>query len=63
MTEVKAADLPDGSIIATRYEAFIKDWPRHDMPWTGTTNGAVPDWYIDTALEKRGAQVLREGPE
>jgi hypothetical protein len=60
MTNVKAADLPDGSVVANDRAAFIKTHPTKDSPWRGTDGSYAGDWYVDSLLG-RGAVVLREG--
>lgn len=62
--EVRAADLPEGSIIALRRDVWIKqaesgdDYPE---PWDGTgSRWSVPDEAIDQLLAV-GATVVRYG--
>ena len=57
---VKAAALPDGSVVATDKHAFMKNHPTASSAWRGTDGSYAGDWYVDGLLEK-GAQVLRQG--
>jgi hypothetical protein len=57
---MKAADLPDGSIVANENKAFIKNRPTRDSQWRGTDGSYARDWFIDDLLAE-GAVVLREG--
>lgn len=57
MTEYRAADLPEGSVVALNKIAWIKgrDW------WHATGIGSP---YLDSDVDQRidaGAQVLRVG--
>ena len=61
MTDIKAADLPDGSVVADDNTAWIKNHPTVTAAWRGTDGGYAGNWLVDKALEK-GAQVLRGGP-
>lgn len=56
-----AAELPDGSVVASRNEAFIRDWPGDNLPWSGTMNEAVDDAFVDMLLARPGTSVLRVG--
>lgn len=60
MAEVRAADLPDGSVVADDHTAWIKNHPREWAQWRGTDGGYAPDEFIDSALAD-GAMVLRGG--
>lgn len=57
MAEVKAADLPAGSIVADRRNACIKRGPDN---WMSTDGNRPGDAYIETALDL-GATVVRRG--
>jgi hypothetical protein len=57
---VRAADLPEGSTVATDRKAFIKNHPTLTAPWRGTDGGYHGDWSVQKALDA-GAQVLRVG--
>lgn len=57
MAEVRAADLPDGTIVASRYVAHIKQ--SHDN-WQCTNGNRPRDAAIDADL-RMGAEVLRHG--
>lgn len=56
----KAADLPDGSIVATRTTVYIKTHPTKWAQWRGTNGEHAPDPFIDSDLAD-GATVLRVG--
>lgn len=69
MTAVKAADLPEGSVVAIKspkgvFDSSIRTWEKcsetPDAEWQNETGGLVGNWYIDRWLEN-GAVVLREG--
>ncbi len=60
MAGIKAADLPDGSVVADDHSAWIKSHPREWAQWRGTDGGFAPDEFIDSALADKAA-VLREG--
>ncbi len=60
MTDIKAADLPVGSVVADRHSAWFKDHPRDWAQWRGTRGDYAPDHFIDSALDD-GATVLRHG--
>ncbi len=59
MTDIKAAELPEGSVVATDIAAFIRI--DADPPWRSTYGSHVGDWKVDQALQIRGATVLRHG--
>lgn len=64
MTDIKAADLPEGSVVADARIAWIKNQPRDRAQWSGTDGSFTPDSEIDNRLSGRlgaGAVVLREG--
>jgi hypothetical protein len=56
----KAVDLPDGSVVADDFHAFIKTHPTKGSAWRGTDGSFVGDWHVDRLLGQ-GAQVLRKG--
>ncbi len=62
--EVRAADLPEGSIIALRRDVWIKQaesGPNDPEPWDGTgSRWSVSDEQTDPLLAV-GARVLRHG--
>jgi hypothetical protein len=60
VNEIKAADLPDGSVVADNKQAFFKNHPSANSPWRGTSGGHFGDWKVDDALAD-GAVVLRHG--
>lgn len=60
MPEGKAADLPDGSVVADDFHAYIKTHPTAHDPWRGTNGSYAGDWYVDKLLAE-GAKVLRKG--
>ena len=55
----RAADLPEGSVVANAGSAWIKRSPG-TSPWRSTAGIYVPDELVDEALS-RGADVLRVG--
>lgn len=60
MCEVKAAELPEGSVVASRERVFIRtDSAR--SPWTSTDRDCYPDRYVDEWLQDGSAVVLRHG--
>jgi hypothetical protein len=56
----RAADLPDGSVVANRNKAWIKNHPSGWSPWRSTQGSYEHDKFIDEALAS-GATVLRYG--
>lgn len=60
MTEYRAADLPDQSIVAGDWTVWIKSHPSSSTEWAGTNGGHFGDWYIDKRIAD-GARVLRVG--
>lgn len=61
MAEYRAADLPEGSVVATEQVAWIKEARFIDVPWTCSQRGElVGNRDVDRALAD-GAQVLRVG--
>ncbi len=56
----RAADLPDGSVVADRDVVYIKNHPSKTAQWRGTNGGYVGDWRVDQALAE-GAAVVRHG--
>jgi hypothetical protein len=61
-TERRAADLPQGSVVATTRHVWIKEDASSINPWAGycETVRALSDDYIDDRLAD-GAEVLRVG--
>jgi hypothetical protein len=61
-TEYCAADLPEGSVVATEGKAYVRatDGAPEGAPWRGTNGGYFGDWKVDEELAN-GAQVLRVG--
>lgn len=57
---VKAVDLPDGSVVANDFHAFIKTHPAKYSQWRGTTGGFYPNELVQKELYN-GAAVLRVG--
>lgn len=57
---VRAADLPDGSVVSADHTTYVKDHPSKTAAWRGTRGGHHGDWAVDKALTD-GAQVLRIG--
>ncbi|MEV1315421.1 hypothetical protein AB0J14_04970 [Micromonospora arborensis] len=60
--QIRAADLPDGSVVSGERTTYIKDHPSKTAAWRGTRGGHHRDWEVDEALTA-GAQVLRVGSE
>lgn len=58
--EVRAADLPDGSVVANHRKAWIKNHPALHYPWSTTDGSVGQDHNVDDALAN-GATVLRVG--
>jgi hypothetical protein len=57
----RAADLSEGSVVATDKVAWIKESQFLDVPWTSSQRGnLVGNRVVDEALA-RGARVLRVG--
>lgn len=56
----RAADLPEGSVVATEDRAWIKSNPWPLYPWNGSDGSEYDDQMVDEALAN-GAQVLRVG--
>lgn len=61
MTTVKAAELPEGSVVANKVTVWIKNNPSEWSQWTGTTGGHYSNTHLQEAIDA-GAVVLREGP-
>lgn len=58
MTEVRAADLPEGSIVASRHHVYLKQGPG---AWsTNFGNYPTGDWAVEDSIV-HGARVLRHG--
>lgn len=60
MTHAKAADLPDGSIVADADRAFIKNNPTPWAQWCVTNGAYLSDSQVEDALNA-GATVVRVG--
>ncbi len=58
--EARAADLPEGSIVASRIKVWIKTFPSDYSDWRATTGAYEHNRYVDEALAS-GATVLRHG--
>lgn len=56
----RAADLPEGSIVANRDKVWIKNHPSHYCPWRSSYGSHEYDVHVDQALAD-GATVLRHG--
>jgi hypothetical protein len=56
----RAADLPDGSIVAQRGAVYIKNRPSTYSQWCSTRGAYLADSIIDQYLHE-GATVLRVG--
>lgn len=63
MIEVRAADLPEGSIIVSRDAAYIKQrtYGTDAPPWSATGTGNCLDDPVIDHLLRYGAEVLRHG--
>jgi hypothetical protein len=57
---IRAADLPDGSVVANAAKAWIKTRPAGDTQWCTTAGSHEHDVHVDRALAD-GATVLRYG--
>ncbi len=60
MTEVRAADLPDGSIVAALYQVWILADRAGERVWHGTDKREMTDGQVQRYLDI-GATVLRHG--
>ncbi|MBE1492761.1 hypothetical protein [Plantactinospora soyae] len=58
--QIRAADLPDGSVVSSTRTTYIKDHPSQTAAWRATRGGPQGDWDVDQALAS-GAEVLRVG--
>jgi hypothetical protein len=58
--EIKAADLPDLTVVAIAAVVYVKNHPTDVLPWRATNGGYCADWLIDEKL-REGGQVLRWG--
>jgi hypothetical protein len=60
---VTAADLPEGSVVATPTIAWIMTHPGSDGPWRSTSElgGSVNDERVQLELDLGRATVLRYG--
>lgn len=59
MSEIRAADLPEGSIVALWHDVAVRNPDGFTKPWM-STSGPVDHWFADEIL-KRGGKVLRHG--
>lgn len=60
--EVRAADLPKGSVVAGQDETFLRrDTNGEFRPWQGNDGYWFNDAEVDEWLTEHGAQVLRVG--
>ncbi len=57
----RAADLPDGSVVADSETAYIKTHPSRTAQWRGTRGGYHANWEIDQVLAQPDSQILRVG--
>lgn len=60
MDDINAADLPEGSIVASQRTAWIRVLPGPGTVWHGTDSQRRDDRWIDHALVET-ATVLRHG--
>nr|WP_221374500.1 hypothetical protein [Actinoplanes polyasparticus] len=60
MNDIKAADLPEGSVVAGRDIAYVSRWVGISAIWCGTDGSRVYDAWIDGVLAADGV-VLRHG--
>lgn len=63
MAEVNAADLPEGSVVATRDAVYLKAFESRatNLPWVAAGfSTPIRDRYVDDLL-RNGAAVLRHG--
>ncbi len=60
MVEVRAADLPEGSIVGSGVEALVKNQPSTHYEWSCTDGREYSNHAVDHAIET-GARVLRHG--
>ncbi|MFC6021715.1 hypothetical protein ACFP2T_36815 [Plantactinospora solaniradicis] len=58
--QIRAAHLPDGSVVSSAHTTYLKDHPSETDAWRGTGGGHHGDWEVDKALAG-GAEVLRVG--
>lgn len=61
MTEVRAVDLPEASIVAARQQVWVKERPSHSHPWVDRDGGNAGNSFIQTLLDQRRATVPRVG--
>ncbi len=57
---MNAADLPEGSVVATANFAYMKRDPWCDPPWESNSGARLSDSDMQDLLA-RGAKVLRVG--
>lgn len=60
MSDIKASDLPLGTVVMTDSNAFTKAEPDHFNCWRRTAGGYYSDRYVQVLLDE-GARVFREG--
>ncbi len=56
-----AADLPDGSVVATNDKVWIKNNPSMYSPWRTTAGSFEDDRFVQDVLDSGRATVLRVG--
>jgi hypothetical protein len=61
MTDIKAADLPEGSIVSVDVEVWIRNDKVRGFPWRSTDGGDCSDESVQRELRGGGAVVLRHG--
>ncbi len=60
--EVRAADLPEGSIVATRNKVWIRNWPSRTAAWRCSDGGRYNDVVLQRDLDAYAeVHVLRLG--
>lgn len=57
-TPTNADDLPDSSVVADTFTAYIKTHPTHWCQWRATNGGYFTNSQVDEVLAN-GGQVLR----
>ena len=60
MSDVRAADLPTGSVVADGEQAYIKTHPTRWSQWRATSGAHIDDTQVQDVLDTGGA-VLRVG--
>jgi hypothetical protein len=61
VTATKAADLPQGSVVANSHIAIVRVIPGIGFVWHGTDKRRYTDEDVDGLLFADGFVVLREG--